>query len=514
MLECLSRFVRETGHRVALIGALGGAAFVCALPTAAHADTGNTDVRLRVVLYQASGVGSTATETVPFTTKDVSADVYTPLLAQIKNSHPLYAACSYDLSKTTAECDPSIANVLVTLQFTADPKSPKPDKPRLLATMRSFDMINGRTLATLSLGTVDPSTITAGDPASVKDALSPLVPSATQISTLLGTATIANNGLSLLHGFEPYVQLVPTLTNADDPTYLPLLANLLDRRGIPSVPSQFNAGVVASGSTPLDVICGRGQRYLVYQLSTENYPHPVNFSTRIETHASAQLFDCTNMTVVPVGLDEHMSVLTTQTPLTSLLAIIETVFFPNAKALSPVPLKAIGLVSPFVDADPEKDPVKHSVADRALQGLVDRLCSRLDHMPSPPAAPAPPMIVMRVPTSTTQPLTRQQRIGRAEQTLSLDLNKAKNDQAKRKKAFARFNATMSLIDIEPPPPEQGKNPTPAAAPQPATQSTATLVSLDVSGFLAPSPPPLKCRGRRLDRMPDPPAAGSRWTKTR
>ncbi len=300
------------------------------------------------------------------------------------------------------------------------------------------------------------------------------------------------------------------------------MSNLLDRRGIPSVPSQFNAGVVASGSTPLDTVCGRGQRYLVYSVSSENFSHTVSFSTRVQTHASAQLYDCTTMSVIPVGLDQHISVLTTAGPLGSLLHILSLAFVSKSNSWSGTSAVA-ALVSPFIDTDVDKDSFKDGVADRALQGVVDRLCVKLKQLPAPPPPPELPPLIMRVPLSSN-PATK------------MTLQRAKTDA---KGHLDRANAALAKATIKGTPAQQdtafkiqasavqmyvaaalkapsasadgGSNSSsPPTTTQTPKQPGTTLVSLNVSGFLALSPPPLTCHGRRLDRWSGSSADPGRW----
>ena len=456
------------------------------------------------------------------TADDVKTNVLKPALDNIEAGYPLYDACVYDVTAPASECDPTSAAILVTTQVYADPKPADVTKPQLLISMRSFDMINGRAIATVTLQSVDVGALLSSGAATV---LKSVALTAGQIALLLGTPSVTSGKLSLFQGYEPYIQLVPTLVKADDPTYLPLLATLLDRRGLPSVPSQFNAGAVASGSTPLDQICGRGQRYFVYSVTSEDYSHPVSFSTRVETHASGQLFDCTDMTVLPVGLDQHLSVLTTKSPLASLIAILSAAFISKTNSWSGT-LKVGTLVSGFVDSSPDSLSVRDSVSDRALQGLVDNLCTTLENQPT--TAPPPlPLITVRVENPPSKQ-TKQQAQAVADVRLayaqvqrmyfgtSAQLSFAVSNLSKKlqiaKAVGVRTESLDALIVKEP----AGVVPAPAPAPaapnlQPAAAG-ATLAAIDVSGFIAPSPPPLKCHAPRLDHEREGVnAADKRWT---
>jgi hypothetical protein len=507
------------------MGLLASGAAAQALPT--------TDIRLRVVFYPAivptaPSDGSKAA----LTADDVRTVILSPLSKTISSRYPLYEACPYVLSaNTTPECDPTNAAILVTTQIYPDPKPIDPTKPQLLVTMRSFDMINGRALATVTPAqTIDLTSLNTSGAAA---ALKAVTLTSDQISLLLGTPAITGGRVTLFQGYEPYIQLVPTLAKSDDPSYLPLISNLLDRRGLPAVPSQFNAGAVVSGTTPLDAICGRGQRYLVYSVSSENYSHPVSFSTRIQTHASGQLFDCTNMTVIPVGLDQHISVPTTKSPLASLIAIVSAAFVSKSNSWAGT-LQFGGLVSAFVDTDPDSIAVRDSVSDRALQGLVDNLCVALDNQPTPPPVPALEPLVVRVQTAATaKNLTPQQiaaRSGARAAFAAVQKAQKTGTDAQLAAALVAFNRAIqveraagvrgnlleaeSLVDL---PAGGSSNSSQAslaagttAPAQPAAAGTA-LVSIDVSNFVAPSPPPLKCHDPRLDIAP---GAGANATDAR
>jgi len=413
--------------------------------------------------------------------------------------------------------------------------------------MKSFDMITGRAIATLALVPLDLSALKPGHSDGISNALKAIVPAADQVSVLLGTPSIIGGRLSLFQGYEPYIQLVPTLVRSDDPSYLPLISNLLDRRGLPAVPSQFNAGAIASGTTPLDAICGRGQRYLVYSVSSENFSHPVSFSTRIQTHASGQLYDCTNMTVIPIGLDQHLSVLTTKSPLASLITILSAAFVSKTNSWAGT-LQVGGLVSGFIDADPGSIAVRNSASDRALQGLVDNLCTSLANQPSPaPTPPVPPLPVRITSAAKVEKKQTQQQVeaAKAEQAAKAAMavlvtavqNAAKSGSAAQlTKARAALDKAIQANKLAATPAikqnpvnfqanltipggttaEPGTTPqtNPAAAPQTVAAGAGTaLVSIDVSGFVARTPPPLVCHDPRLDKSTGTaiPAGDPRWT---
>lgn len=489
------------------------------------------DVRLKVVIFPAVGLPYPATGTAIYSATQPKTDVLDSLASKIASAYPLYSACEYDPTVVPAPaCDPTTASILITTQFYADPQPADPKNPNLLVTMRSFDMVNRRALATVSLTPIDVSTLTPAGTVDPDAALKAIAPGPDKISQLLGTPSITNGQLTLFQGYEPYIQLVPTLVNPNDPTYETLVANLLDRRGLPSVPSQFNAGTVASGSTPLDSICSRGQRYFVYSVSSEKFSHPVSFSTRIQTHASAQLFDCTNMTVLPLGLDQHENVLTTTGPFASLIGILSAAIVSHSNSWAGT-LQVSSLLGAFIDGAPDSVTIRDHVADRALQGLVDNLCTTLANAPTPVPAPSlsPIAVSVTIPVSTpkavktaapTKAATPPPAALKAKTALDAAQTKlvaaAKTNDKKQvatavanvQKASHNYNlvlqavgssALAKLINNA----TTGTTSTAGGsgggtAPQAAPQTTTTLVSIDVANFVAQAPPKLICHDPRLD----------------
>jgi hypothetical protein len=485
-----------------------------ATPTTGRAAS---DPRIQVVIYPATGLPADGAAAV-LTVKNVSAIALKRLNDSITKSFPLYSSCLYDPTIAASRgCDPARAAIVVTTDFALDPKSTDPTNPLFIVTMRSLDVTNGRVLATLPLSVkVDTLDKTAADP--IKDALNPLALSNDKLATLLGTPVIASGRLALVAGYEPYLQLVPSLSKADDPSYLQLMENLLDRRGLPSVPSQFNAGAVSSGNTPLDAICGRGQRYFVYSVSSENFSLPVSLSTRVQTHASGQLYDCTNMTVISVGLDQHRTMLTTAAPLAALLTLLSKAFVSKSNSWTNT-IQLGALTSKFIDATPDTITVRDHVSDRGLQGLVDNLCTTLANLPT--SAPIP-MPTLPASTATAKPLTSPKSVRRPR-----DVNQATYEantalaQALASGKPAQFAHARVLVQKQKAVVAKSQQTTAStpitATAQPSNTASANLVSLDVAGFVARTPPQLRCHDPRLDHAneappPSPsPSSTPRWT---
>lgn len=529
-LKIARLFMSQPRTRV-LIAALIVA--LLALPLATFAKTtelsATPDVRLRVVLNGALPYPTSRTPI--FTSEQVKADIIDGVLSTIKNSYPLYSACQYDTSVAPVTCDPLSAAIIITTQLVEDPQPADPKHPDLIVTMRSFDVLHRQAIATISLKPIDLTTLTPKGTVAPDAALKTIAPTTDQISLLLGTPSITNGNLTVFQGYEPYLQLVPSLVNSNDPTYLTLMSNLLDRRGLPSVPSQYNAGTVSSGTTPLDTICSRGQRYFVYSVTSENFVHPVSFSTRIQTRASGQLFDCTTMTVTPIGLDQHENVLTSTSPLAALIAILSKAFVSKSNSWTGV-LQVSALVGAFVDGKPDSTTTRDHVTDRALQGLVDNLCTTIANTPTPPPAPPPPPLTVLIPQPPSAPASSSPAVVKATTTLAaaqkfLLATVQGNDKEEIAKAISGFK--KATADLKTAQEQQALKQRALAAPVPTTgvglvkttpavqqpaaqQSAATLVSIDVGNFLSLTPPRFECHDPRQDHANDPHASPSpRWS---
>lgn len=373
-----------------------------ASPTPTPVATPRPDSRLQVVFYPPMGlplkVGS-----LTITASDLTGakDPITTLNNAINDNFSVYESCVYDVSKAaTAGCDPTTAAIVITTQLqqdpvdTSDPSRPAPPTT-YSAILRAFDMRGAREIFRYSLNI-------PADAADAPTALSALNLNPSQLALLLGNAVVVNGQLELVQGYQPYVQLVPTLQSSNDPTYLYLVKTLLQNRDITTVNSTFNAGTISSGSAPLSTICGFGQRYFVYSVVSDPYPKPLSFTTRIETHATGELYDCTDMTVIGMGVDQHRNLLTTKSSVASVLGILATVFT-RSNVFWVQALKVGPAVSDFVDEIPSTSAVTMSTADSALQVVVDNLCTQLEkkNKLATSVAAAPPLgpLIVRVPVA-------------------------------------------------------------------------------------------------------------------
>jgi hypothetical protein len=348
------------------------------MPTPTPTPTPRPDVRIRVVFFPATVIppqpdANGVVASLPYTVQDVNAAIM-PSLVQSVQQRQLYDACLFDGS---AACNPGSANIIITTTFKTDSVGSTAKSPTFDVTLNAIDMINRRALNSLSQAAVALSKDDVlGSSGVRKTALQLLNVTPDRLTPLLGAPTILDGKLALVPGYQPYIQLVPTLANANDPTYFSVFQNLLARRGLPAEPSQFNAGAVTSASTPLDAICGLGQRYLVYSLNIDQIPMTQNFSTRLEAHANGRLYDCNDFTVTPVGIDKNTHVITSKGSLASIAAILATVFTKSPGFAKSITVAT--LASDFIDTKPDSQTVRDQLSESALRMLVDRLCFTLD----------------------------------------------------------------------------------------------------------------------------------------
>ena len=366
-------------------------------PTPTPTPTPRPDVRIRVVFFPATVIppqpdASGVVASLPYTGQDVSAAIM-PSLVQAVQQRQLYDACLFDGS---AACNPGSANIIITTTFKTDSVGSTTASPTFDVTLNAIDMVNRRALNSLSQARVALSKddVLGSNGGVRKTALQLLNITPDRLTPLLGAPTILDGKLALVPGYQPYIQLVPTLANANDPTYFGVFQNLLARRGLPAEPSQFNAGAVTSASTPLDAICGLGQRYLVYSLNIDQIPMTQNFSTRLEAHANGRLYDCNDFTVTPVGIDKNTHVITSKGSLASIVAILTAVFTKSPGFAKSITVAT--LTSDFIDTKPDSQTVRDQLSESALRMLADRLCFTLDQRAAE-ATPEPILPALALP---------------------------------------------------------------------------------------------------------------------
>jgi hypothetical protein len=399
------------------------------------------DAGLRVVFFPVTGPDSdTNVDTVQTQLKTAFAS------KDFRNANPLFTVCVQDPSaavKPTDDCSAARADVLVSTTIR------KADDGSETVTLSSLDVAQRR-----ALGTIGPRTIATKDqepttiPDSVKKALTL---SDAEVRTLIGTPAVANGRLVLQSaGFQPFIQLIPDVAS-NQPNYIGVMQNLLAKRGIASVPSQFNAGTVTSGNVSADTLCGLGQRYLVYSYATRPEDRILSLNTRVETRATGHLYDCPTRSDLAFGDTARTFATNTKASLGPILSLLGSLFVSKTQSWQNATATG-GLITAVVDRTPAD--IQDHTAEITLQKLVDNLCDRLSALP-PPSGPSP------TPSPSPSPTP-----GRA--------------------------ATPTPAPTETPITVQVASPAPAASASSGSSGTESSVPLDIGNFLAGSPPMLTC----------------------
>jgi hypothetical protein len=265
-----------------------------------------------------------------------------------------------------------------------------------------------------------------------------------EIVTLIGTPVVRNGALTIVSGFQPFIQLIPDV-GSNNPTYVDLLQNLLAMRGIASVPSQFNAGTITTGAVGADVLCGLGQRYLVYEISSRTENRILSLNTRVETRATGHLYDCPTRSDLAFGDTARTFATNTKQSLASFLALLGSLFVSKTNSWQNATTTG-ALVTAIVDQTPAD--IHDHTAEVTLQKFVDSFCRRIKALPTP--SPVPSSTSQPTPTPTPTPSGRERQ------------------------------STLPVAS-------------PAAASTTTTATTGTATqSLDIGNFLADAPPLLKC----------------------
>ena len=445
----------------------GGSATRAAGP--APTDPAQTDARIRVVLFPFAGTASDAVRK--------AGQMALPRVAkQINDGNPLYWACLQDAASagttTATACDASQANVIVSTTLRAASGGDA------TLVVQSVDLSGHRTLGSIqktiasrtSLTSASSDATTAANLTGALDGLSDA-----DIRVLIGTPAVRDGRLSIQPGFQPFVQLVPDVSSSD-PTYVAVLQNLLAKRGIASVPSQFNAGTVTSGNAGADALCGLGQRYLVYSVANRTEDRLLSFNTRIETRATGHLYDCPTHSDLAFGDTAHAFAPNTKLSLAPVLALLGSLFVSKSNSWQNAATTGT-LVGAVVDVAPEK--LQERTAEITLQKLVDSLCDRLEDLPSP--QPAVAVVQNAIPTPSPSP------------------SPVPSDFSGRHGILG----TPSGAKLGAPPVSASRTTGTSA-----TAGTAeTALPLDIGNFLSDTPPPLRCgRARYRDPSPGPASA--------
>jgi hypothetical protein len=209
---------------------------------------------------------------------------------------------------------------------------------------------------------------------------------------------------------EAALQLVPSPVNAADPDYEPVLEHILATFGVPAVRSRLDASAIRG---PNDAAtCPGAQRYFIYRVRLEEYPHKLLGHTRLQSYAEGFILDCTAPYAVAAatGKGSH-DIPTTSTLLTDLSAFVIALY---PKAASRQMTLGVNAFSKLVDVDPRSADVRDSVASGSLAQLVNNMCIRLlqqqpiaapSPLPSAPTpSPSPSSAPWVMPRPTPQPL--------------------------------------------------------------------------------------------------------------
>jgi hypothetical protein len=426
---------------------LWGIAAFGLLPASAGADVqpATVDVRLHVVFL-------------PFTNDVASVDTKTGTAAlgviasQITAQYPLYLACVQTTNAGVGQtgCDATRANVLVTTTFTV-PSPATPDAGKV--TFGAIDLVDHQQLGVVQVPVALRGT---GDDAALTKAM---MLTKAQVLALIGTPSIAGGTLTTA-AYQQYVQLVPDV-GSGQPTYVDLLQNLLARRGIASVASQFNAGTVTSGSVSAQTLCGLGQRYLVYSYAERTEDRILSLNTRVETRMTGHLYDCPTRGDLAFGNDTHTFATNTALSIGPFVNLLAVLFLSKTPSWT-YTASAGGLASKILDQTPSQ--IEPHTVELTMQQFVDSFCDRLPALPTLAAAVPPAPQPFPTPTPSPTPTPTPQPSGHG----------------------APFSLkTLGL-------PNESTASGASSTTQAATTTSSAAQALDIGQFTAPAPPVLQC----------------------
>jgi hypothetical protein len=320
-------------------------------------------------------------------------------------------------------------------------------------TLTSIDVIHGAVLGSAS--NIDPT---------IKSPLS-----SAQIHALLGSVSIINGTVVIGQQYQQFVQIVQAPNSSTDVDYAPVLTELLARRGITAVRSNFT--VAQLGASPNSAICSRGERYVIYSVSMTNDSKFLTGFTRVGSKAAAFIADCPTLTSIPFAGEQHFEVPTTSASLLTYATFL-AFLVPKFSWISIG--KADLAFSKIVDVDPDSTIVRDDVATIALQRAVDRMCSELNIISEYRVNRQTPMPGFPTPEPST--------------LINLP-------------GFTPFALPTPLAGQPGQPPggkigiqalEQTGSPPAGATAASGGASAPTVVPLDLSSFVGPAPPPLLC----------------------
>jgi hypothetical protein len=445
-------------------------------------DTSRNDTRIRVVFFPIAGAPDDSV-------RHAGQAELINLVSAVNAANALYFAClqtanaAASAAAGSGTCDASRAGIIVSTTL----RKAKDDNLALV--LGATDLAGHRTLGTVQKDIATKNAANQVDDKTTGDAVTKALRlSDDEIRSLIGTPVVRDGQLSTQGGSQPFVQLIPDISSSD-PTYVALLQNLLAKRGIASVPSQFNAGTVTSGNVGEDALCGLGQRYLVYSVAKRTEDRPLSFNTRIETRAFGHLYDCPTRTDLAFGDTARTFATNTKQSLGGFLALLGSLFVSKNNSWQNAATTG-ALVTTAFDVAPEK--IQDHTAEITLQKLVDSFCDRIKTLPTP--QPVAAVVQETLPTPTPKPT-------------------AKPTTKPTAKATKKPQAAQNF-DFLPPPASSGTS-AKANASQPASTSQTTNVAstggasdasvpLDIGNFLANAPPKLGCGPPAFHDRPTPP----------
>lgn len=297
---------------------------------------------------------------------------------------------------------------------------------------------------------------------------------------LLGTPSFDGKSLTVSNGFQQYLQLVPAPESDSIPEYSTIMAELLARRGITAVRSAFTSAQL--GSAPSSTICSQGERYLVYSIRVTSDTKVFTGFTRIGANTNAYIADCVTHTTIPFAGEDVTAMPTTNNSLAKWAAIL-SLFIPKFHLMAFT--TGAATISGFVDVPASSAvAVQNNTAVLALQRAVDRMCDELNlidryhsgDMSPPTPAPSPPVTIAQLSGFTPFSLPTASPPPTPGPTPT---------PAPEKSGSHFFKAKVKTTGGTTP---ENKPATTAAS---GTASASTN-PLDLTSFVGPWPPPLKC----------------------
>lgn len=237
-----------------------------------------------------------------------------------------------------------------------------------------------------------------------------VAPSDLNAKSLIGSLTFDENfQISInLPDSDQTLQLVPAPVNATDPDFEPILEHILEGRGVPAQRSRFTANALHG---PRDTTtCPGAQRYLVYRVRLDQYPHKLRGFTFLEAYTEGFVLDCTAPAFVPAATGRFGKSLAQTSNLLNDFAALLIALKPKIQTAAMT--GGISSFSKLVDVDPGTKDVQTTVAATALDTMVSNLCDRLDAYVEPSPSPSPTGARPTPTTLANSPLAKPSPIAR------------------------------------------------------------------------------------------------------